>query len=300
MSYLLNTIQALSSYALAGAGTAIGDTTILLKSFKDIDGNNITMTDAGTILFFTLDPGNGSLEEQACCSGITQNANGTATLTGVKSVGFKTPYTQTTGLLKVHAGASPLVISNTSGYEQSIIDYINSVAIAGAPDASTSVKGISKLSTAPVSAINPIVVGDNDTRVPTQGENDALAGNGGTPSSSNKYVTETGSSVLAKNCDVQIFTTPGANTWTMPAGAKSIYVRLIGGGGGGGGGGNSNGGSGGGGGAIVSNLFRATDITSPVTVTVASTAAGSGANTAGTTGVSTSFGTYLVAQGGGG
>jgi len=35
----------------------------------------------------------------------------------------------------------------------------------------------------------PVSVGTYDTRVPTQGENDALAGTSGTPSSSNKYVT---------------------------------------------------------------------------------------------------------------
>ena len=42
--------------------------------------------------------------------------------------------------------------------------YVDGVAIAGAPDASTTVKGIGKVSTAPVSAVNPIFVGDNDTR----------------------------------------------------------------------------------------------------------------------------------------
>jgi len=57
------------------------------------------------------------------------------------------------------------------------------------PDASTSVKGITKLSTAPSSPTNPIAVGDNDTRLPTQNENDALVGTSGTAvSASNKLV----------------------------------------------------------------------------------------------------------------
>lgn len=61
---------------------------------------------------------------------------------------------------------------------------------AGAvPDASTTVKGASKASVAPASSTNPIFVGDNDPRVPSQGENDALVGTSGTPSSTNKYVT---------------------------------------------------------------------------------------------------------------
>lgn len=56
-------------------------------------------------------------------------------------------------------------------------------------DASTTVKWPTKLSVAPVSAVNPIAVGDNDPRVPTQWENDALVGTNGTPSASNKFVT---------------------------------------------------------------------------------------------------------------
>lgn len=55
-------------------------------------------------------------------------------------------------------------------------------------DASTTVKGIVKLSAAPVSASEPIAVGDNDSRLPTAAEKAALAGTG-TPSGGNKYVT---------------------------------------------------------------------------------------------------------------
>jgi microcystin-dependent protein len=57
-----------------------------------------------------------------------------------------------------------------------------------APDASTTVKGVTKMSVAPASAASPIAVGDNDGRVPTQSENDALVGTG-TPSTSNPFVS---------------------------------------------------------------------------------------------------------------
>lgn len=59
-----------------------------------------------------------------------------------------------------------------------------------AVDASTTTKGILKTSVAPASATDPIAVGDNDGRVPTPGENDALVGTNGTPGSGNKYVTD--------------------------------------------------------------------------------------------------------------
>ena len=56
-------------------------------------------------------------------------------------------------------------------------------------DAAVGTKGINLMSVAPVSAASPIAVGDNDPRVPTQNENDALVGTSGTAvSSSNKLV----------------------------------------------------------------------------------------------------------------
>lgn len=56
------------------------------------------------------------------------------------------------------------------------VAYANALAIAGAPDATTAVKGIVKMSTAPVSPTAPIAVGDNDSRVPTAGQTALLAG----------------------------------------------------------------------------------------------------------------------------
>lgn len=93
------------------------------------------------------------------------------------------------------------------------VKYVNDIAIAGAPDASTSTKGIVKLSYAPVSPTDPTAVGDNDPRVPTQTENDALSGTSGTPSSTNKYVTENDTSNNA---------TKTASTISFDSGSKEI------------------------------------------------------------------------------
>lgn len=219
-------IQA-QTFRIYGSGNAIGDTTLTLTSLKQIDGTtNITMTDFGSKGFMTLEPGNSIQEEQISFTGVTQNAGGTATLTGVKTVGFVSPYTETSGLAKAHPGGGAAVISNTAGFYNRVATkdndetitgtwtftstakplfnanptfsddkelitkkYADDLAIAGSPDATTSIKGISKMSYAPASATSPIAVGDNDPRVPSQGENDALAGTSGTPSSTNKYVT---------------------------------------------------------------------------------------------------------------
>ena len=70
---------------------------------------------------------------------------------------------------------------------QFLKEYIDAAAIAGGVPATTTVLGITKMSVAPASASSPIAVGDNDPRVPTQAENDALVGDIGTPGTTNKY-----------------------------------------------------------------------------------------------------------------
>jgi len=69
--------------------------------------------------------------------------------------------------------------------------YVDGVIAAGAPDSSVTQKGIVKTSVAPALNTEPIVVGDNDPRVPTQDENDAMVAASGQPvSSTNKFLDE--------------------------------------------------------------------------------------------------------------
>ncbi len=154
-------------FSLAGAGTSIGDTTILLQSMLGIDGVAITTTDIGIAGFGTIEPGNGSQEEAIKFTGITQNANGTALLTGVSTVLFKSPYTATSGLAKTHAGASTFILSNDAAFYGAILDYVDQAVSSSGIPATNLVAGISKLSVAAASAANPIAVGDNDPRIPT-------------------------------------------------------------------------------------------------------------------------------------
>jgi hypothetical protein len=191
------------SFSLAGSGAIIGATTLTLKSMTTIDGALVTMAMLGTYTFMTIEPGNGVNEEQIKFTGITQNANGTASLTGVSSVSFGTPYTVTSGLLKTHAGSVTAILSNTSGFYNSFVakddngtisevltfttpnfpqmdgigtpptlpaqlstkQYVDSVVTGGAPNASDTAIGITKLSVAPVSPTNPIAFGKNDPAV---------------------------------------------------------------------------------------------------------------------------------------
>ncbi len=114
--------------------------------------------------------------------------------------------------------------------------------------------------------------------------------------------------MLGTQAATDVFTTPGANTWTKRAGVRVCFVYEIGGGGGGGSGGvatASGGGNGGSGGAWSFSMFPASVLGGTETVTVG--AGGTGApgtttdttaGTAGSAGGNTTFGAWLVARGG--
>ena len=120
----LKFVQA-QSFTLAGSGASLGDTTITLSSFLNIDGSAILMTQVGDKGYMTLEPGNGSKEEQISFTGIVQNLNGTATLSNVKTVQMVSPYIETPGLAQTHAGGITCVLSNTSGFYNQFLAYVN-------------------------------------------------------------------------------------------------------------------------------------------------------------------------------
>lgn len=112
----------------------------------------------------------------------------------------------------------------------------------------------------------------------------------------------------------QVFDFASSGTFTKPASCSYVMVELIGGGGGGGGGDRRNfdgsnptqsyGGGGGGGSTKVSRTFKASDLTSTVSVTVGAGGTGGAARTTNgdgnvaTDGGNSTFGAYLTAFGG--
>jgi len=134
-------------------------------------------------------------------------------------------------------------------------------------------------------------------------EKDALSGGGdfGTPSSTNKFLTQESiaSNDVFKPLKIVTFTTSG--TWTKPAGLKYIIVEGVGGGGGGAGSdsatnGNSRG-SGAGGGYFKKRIL-AGDLGGTVTVTIGAGGSGAASNGLGTGGGATTFGSHATANGG--
>lgn len=174
---------------------AVGGTTATLNSNVDDDG--VTLQDG--YYFFTIDGNNASKEHISCTK------TGTA-LTAIKTVSRQGA--ETSGVLRAHRVGALVVMTDFATYKY----YMDNGFASGTVDSSTTAKGVGKLSIAPAGA-DPIFVGDNDPRVPTQGENDGLAATT-TPSSSNKFITQK---------DLQI----GAELYAADAGSTDAYAVTL-------------------------------------------------------------------------
>lgn len=116
------------TFILIGSGATAGSTTFPLQSFKDILGVNLSMSSFGSVGYGTLEPDTTN-EDSITFTGITQNSDGTATLTGVNSVGFLSPYTASSGLRVSHAGSVPFIITNTSAFTATYANKNNAETI---------------------------------------------------------------------------------------------------------------------------------------------------------------------------
>lgn len=267
-------------FALAGSGASIGDTTIVLQSMVGIDSSNIVTGDLGSVAFGTLEPGNGSQEEAFSFTGVTQNANGTATLTGVKTVLFKSPYTGTSGLAKTHAGASKVILSNDAAFYGNILSYVNTAIASGGVPSAVGVMGLVTLSTGSATPATPVVVETSDSRLPSANPTTLFAS-------------------LVSGATVRTYDVSASPaTWLKPSNLKYINIEAWGSGGSGGSFTASAGGGGGGAYNYRNDIF-ASSLASAVIVTIASGgAAATGA--VGNAGGTSSFGTFLSVYGGAG
>lgn len=97
-----------------GSSISSTQTTILLTSFTvPVTGTNITMASMGTsIAYGTLAPGT-SQSELISFTGVTQNSDGTATLTGVtRGLNKEYPYTESSSFKQPHAGQTIFILSD--------------------------------------------------------------------------------------------------------------------------------------------------------------------------------------------
>jgi hypothetical protein len=127
-----NNFVQVQKLSLSGAGISLSDTSITLTSFKLPDrSTNVTMANFGDTGYAVLEPGT-SREENISFTGITQNAGGTATLTGVtRGLGFVSPYAAVSANRKAHAGGAILVISNSAPFYNELSGKDNDETITG-------------------------------------------------------------------------------------------------------------------------------------------------------------------------
>lgn len=158
------------------AGISAAATSMTITPYPlDLDGNKLVMADFGTIPTATIDPGVYQYEEIVSFTGITDNGDGTATLTGLtRDLQSKSPYTSS-GTGKQHGSSAVVVFSNnpqmyadfalldgdnvftgsnsfpvpTVGSNPATKDYVDTAAFNGAGPASTTAYGLVKLSTVP-------------------------------------------------------------------------------------------------------------------------------------------------------
>lgn len=327
------------TFSLSGSGISSSATSITLTSFTITQsGQKIQTSDliagVGNKFYATIEPGSRQKQEVVSCTGVTQNANGTATLTGCsRGLAPVTPYTASTTLSFVHAGGSQVILSNPPQLYRDIINYIDAAMASGAVDASLTAKGIVEKATG-AEAASHASVGSGNTSAPlalttdiasstrtganqvvivasTTGYIDGSFLNGVATISGNN--TWTGNNVFATSTtatttigsfpaweigkQMKVFTSSG--TFVPPTGIRFVKVEVIGGGGGGGSGTNDDGGGGGGGGGGYCMTYADVTATSSIGVTVG--AAGTAGNSsAGGTGGTSYFSTYCSATGGAG
>lgn len=164
-------------------------TTIYVSSVKDRDGSALPLSSTNKG-YFTVESGT-SREEAIVCTGVSTSS---VTLTGCTRGLLATGDSEAGGGLKYsHNAGSRIIMTNIAQFYGNYVDistnqtitgmksvstptsanhianksYVDDVAIAGAPNASISVKGISKLSSSPASSTNPIALNSEEVATTT-------------------------------------------------------------------------------------------------------------------------------------
>jgi hypothetical protein len=332
-------LESLGAYNPTGGGTyrlktSIGttDTTISLSSFKEpVSLIPYTMAYLNTAVGYgTLDPVNSSRSEFISFTGITQNADGSAVLTGVtRGLSRSYPYTASSTMRQAHGGQSIFILSDSPQHfgeyavkqnDETITGhwtFTNFPVTASTSFASETVVGAVELATG-VEAASSTESGGTGYRLalPTSISTSTAPASG-------SYVVVTGAdgdidggfisttsvtqyAVSYSSTTVYTATTTAHSavyTYTKASGVKFIRVEVVGGGGGGGGADAtaSNGRTAGGGGAggygreaiIASALSATTSVTAGTSGTGGSSTGGNGNG-----GNTSSFGSYCSAAGG--
>lgn len=150
------------------AGITSASTSFYLNNIVSFDGvTDLTPADFGSIHYCAFRNDTGTILELMEIDPSTITAGDAITI-NKRGLSFYGDLTTQDTDLKLDWPTNTVVMLGTDVPQifQWLKEYIDGIAIAGAPDATTAIKGLVKMSTAPVSAASPIAVGTNDDRVP--------------------------------------------------------------------------------------------------------------------------------------
>lgn len=228
---------------------AVGGTSATLLSATDADGVAL----AAGRYFFTIDGDNSQKEYFSCAlSGTALTSLCSVSRQGVETSGavrehrvgasvkitdhsyLKTLTNLCDGTTKID-GSKPLEydVTPTLTLDNQVVTkkYMDELVLLGADLATEAVYGVSKLSVAAASAVAPIAVGDNDPRVPTADRTAALAGTSGSPSASNKFVTNDDTAETGNSKVVRTKSTGKIDTSIVDTGISANQIVQVGAGG---------------------------------------------------------------------
>jgi len=291
-------VENLGAYNPTGGGTyrlktSIGttNTTISLSSFKEpVSLIPYTMTYLNTTVGYgTLDPVNSARSEFISFTGITQNADGSATLTGVtRGLSRSYPYTASSTMRQAHGGQSIFILSDSPQHFSEYAVKQNNETITGQWTFSVfPITASSSFASETVAGWVELATGVEMSSSTASGTVARLALPASLATSScqvvGRYVpiTDPLTGKLSTNCvpttyasssltigstpildigkNIYVSTTTGTSTFSVPSGITKIKVILVGAGGNGGGsssGSPGSGGSGGAGGSVTIKIYN--------------------------------------------
>ena len=113
------------------SGISSSATSARLRNFNDIYGNKLTMAMFGSVGYVTFEPGVSGKEEVASFTGITDNGDGTQTITGlIRGLLGRYPY-GTGGTAHSHGSNTYVVVSNTGEFYNKFSIKENNETITG-------------------------------------------------------------------------------------------------------------------------------------------------------------------------
>lgn len=293
--------------------TSIGtsDTTIILSAFTEpITGNPLTMTSlASDIGYATLDPQSSTRKEFISFTGITQNGDGSATLTGVsRGLGFQSPFTASSTLRKSHPGQSIFILSDSPQLFNEYAIKRNNETITGQWTFTTfPITPSTTPATATTSGQVELATGGEAASSTLTGDVGRLAlgtdiSTSSAPASGNVVVV-TGddgnidSGFLGSDSGTNRIVFDSNGTYTKSTRTKYVFVEVWAGGGSGGARTDAEETGGGGGGGYVSGFIASSSLSATTSVLIGNGGVAVSGNANGNAGASSTFST-LVAWGG--